>query len=175
MVPDWVAQRGMLTETLAALAPGLTTWMLSPAKPGLLMRSNQLKYWTSGAGLYVKAPAAVAELPLGLVTVTSTLPTPGGAVAVSTLLLTKATLEAGLAPNLTVAPGRKPCPVTVTVCPPENAPEVGRTDRICAAGGGPKVASIMYQSDPLPRVNPACCGPAAPERMSSRSEEVLPL
>src|SRR5207302_2763942 len=39
----------------------------------------------------------------------------------------------------------------------------------------PKVAMTMYQSDPLPRVNPACCGPGALDRMSSRSAEELPL
>src|SRR5215831_8214069 len=42
---------GMFTTTVAegpGLAAGLMTWMLSPWKPGLLMRSNHVKYWTNG-------------------------------------------------------------------------------------------------------------------------------
>ena len=41
--------------------------------------------------------------------------------------------------------------------------------------GGKKVASTMYQSVAVPRVRLPCCGPSAVDRMSSRSEEALPL
>jgi len=38
-----------------------------------------------------------------------------------------------------------------------------------------KVASTMYQLVAAPRVRLPCCGPAALDRMSSRSEASLPL
>jgi len=44
-----------------------------------------------------------------------------------------------------------------------------------AVVGGKKVASTMYQLVAVPRVRLASCGPAALERMSSRSVEALPF
>src|SRR5437773_589055 len=43
------------------------------------------------------------------------------------------------------------------------------------APAGLKVASAMYQLVDRPKVRPPCCGPAALDRMSSRSEASLPL
>ena len=40
---------------------------------------------------------------------------------------------------------------------------------------GWKVASTMCQVSVVPKVRPPCCGPAAQDRMSSRSEEALPF
>jgi len=58
----------------------------------------------------------------------------------SWVLLTKETLGAALLPNWTVAPDRKSCPVIVTVCPPENAPELGETEEI--TGRANEIASM---------------------------------
>src|SRR5215471_9403482 len=44
---------GIFTTTNVGPDPGLMTWTLSPWKPGLLMRSNHVKYWALGAGLNV--------------------------------------------------------------------------------------------------------------------------
>src|SRR5262249_53260513 len=40
----------MATLTLAGVAPGLITWTLSPWKPGLLMRTNQVEPRGVGSG-----------------------------------------------------------------------------------------------------------------------------
>src|SRR6266403_611018 len=44
---------------------------------------------------------------------------------------------------------------------------------VVEAPAGTKVASTMFQLLPVPRVRPASCGPAALDRMSSRSEASL--
>src|SRR5262249_8438128 len=115
----------------------------SPWKPGLLIRSNHAKYWTSGAGLYVNTPAPTPEPPSGFVTVTSTLPKPGGVVAVSWVLDTKDVFTEALFPNLTVAPTWKPCPLSGAGVPPENGPEDGETDEILGAGMGVGVGEAV--------------------------------
>src|SRR5436190_15322611 len=46
---------------------------------------------------------------------------------------------------------------------------------VVEAPAGLKVASAMYQLVDRPKVRPPCCGPAALDRMSSRSEASLPL
>src|SRR5206468_157306 len=46
---------------------------------------------------------------------------------------------------------------------------------VVEAPAGTKVASTMYQLSGLPKVRLPSCGPAALDRMSSRSEAALPL
>src|SRR2546428_13955237 len=45
---------------------------------------------------------------------------------------------------------------------------------VVEAPAGLKVASTMYQVSVVPKVRLPCCGPAAQDRMSSRSAEALP-
>src|SRR5207244_3957629 len=88
-------------------------------------------------GTYVKRSAAlVALVPLGVVTVTSTvLPgVPAGAVAVIWVAVLPVRLVAGLLANLTaVAPARL-VPVIVTVVPPGAGPDDGLTPVTAGAG-----------------------------------------
>jgi hypothetical protein len=63
-----------------------------------------------------------------LVTVTVTAPTlPAGLVAVIVVLFTTTTFVAAVLPNVTVAPGAKFVPVTVTAVPPATGPLFGTT------------------------------------------------
>ena len=75
------------------------------------------------------APCASA-----LVTVTVTVPTaPAGAVTTSCVAVKPAT-AAPFEPNVTVAPARKPVPVSVTLLPPAGAPFVGAIPETVGAG-----------------------------------------
>src|SRR5438876_737912 len=72
--------------------------------------------------------------------------------------------------------------VNVTACPDSDglAEELTSVAEpglvvVVEAPAGLKVASTMFQLLPVPRVRPASCGPAALDRMSSRSEASLPL
>lgn len=67
----------------------------------------------------------MALVPLGVVTVTSTVPLPAGEVAVQVLDAEQDTPVAGTEPNLTVESIVNPLPVIVTVLPPEGDPAVG--------------------------------------------------
>ena len=76
-------------------------------------------YWSAGLA---------ALVPAGVVTVTSTVPVPAGAIAVSEVALETTTLAPVLAPNLTlVVLAAKLVPVMVTVMPPALDPEDGLT------------------------------------------------
>ena len=68
----------------------------------------------------------VAEVPLALVTVTSTVPgaCAGAGAVIEVALLTVIGVDE-LAPNFTVEVGVKLVPVIVTEVPPAGAPEVG--------------------------------------------------
>ncbi|CAB5004555.1 unannotated protein [freshwater metagenome] len=71
-------------------------------------------------------PAAAADVPTAVVTVTFTIPAaPAGAVAVIEVAELTTTFVAELVPNLTVAPLMKPVPVSVTTLPPAAGPRVG--------------------------------------------------
>ena len=90
---------------------------------------------TVGGAMYVNAPARVPLCPSALVTVTSTGPVaPAGVTAVIVVALTTATLVAGLAPIVTVAPAVKLVPVIVIAVAPLVGPELGVTLTI---DGGP--------------------------------------
>lgn len=90
-----------------------------------------------GGALYVNRSAALVPLvPPGVVTVTSTVPEPGGEVAVICVELTTATFVAPFAPKATdVAPVRF-VPVIVTLVPPDVGPEAGLMP-VTVGGGGP--------------------------------------
>jgi hypothetical protein len=67
----------------------------------------------------------VAEVPVGVVTVTPTLPVPGGLRAVSRDVLRTVKLVAGFVPNRTALTLVNPAPVTVTRVPPASGPAEG--------------------------------------------------
>jgi len=70
--------------------------------------------------------ALVAEVPLGVATVTSTVPLPGGLVAV--ISLSELTVITALTPpKSTAVASAKPLPVMVTLSPPVPAPVTGET------------------------------------------------
>ena len=67
--------------------------------------------------------AEVAEVPPGVVTVTSTVPAPAGEVAVIEVAELTVKLVALVAPNLTAVAPVKPVPVIVTDVPPAVGPD----------------------------------------------------
>jgi hypothetical protein len=73
-------------------------------------------------------------VPDGLVTVMSTVPLPGGAVAVIWVSLSSVKLLAAVDPNLTAVAPLNALPVIVTVVPPAVGPEEGLM--LVTAGGG---------------------------------------
>ena len=80
-------------------------------------------------------PAPVMALvPPGVVTVTSTVPVPAGAVALMEVALVTVKLAAAVDPNLTAVAPVKSVPVRVTVVPPEAGPLAG--DRVVTVGAG---------------------------------------
>jgi hypothetical protein len=95
---------------------------------------------TVGAGFaveYVKALVSVALCISVFVTTTLTAPAAwAGVVAVIEVLLTIVTPVAAVPPTLTVAPARKPVPVTVTAVPPLMFPELGVIEVTVGAGLG---------------------------------------
>ena len=68
----------------------------------------------------------LADVSPEVVTVTSSMPAPAGAVAVI-CVADSAVMFAGLVPNSTVDPLVKPVPVMITLVPPTAGPEVGLT------------------------------------------------
>jgi hypothetical protein len=84
---------------------------------------------TVGAAWYVKWSAEVAvEVPLEVVTVTSTVPAdPAGELAVIEVAEFTVNEVASVVPNLTAVAASKFVPVMVTLVPPEDAPTVGLT------------------------------------------------
>src|SRR5271166_1057540 len=102
----------MVTEVSPATGPALG---LTPATTGTLYEVN----WSALEG---------AEVPPGVVTVTSTVPADAaGELAVISVDETTETELAGMAPNWTVAPATKPVPVMVTEVPPATGPAFGLT------------------------------------------------
>ena len=81
---------------------------------------------TVGAAVYVNWSAEeVADVPPGVVTVTSTTPVPGGSSAVIVVSETTVKLVAGVMPKSTAVAPVKAVPVIVTVVPPVTGPSVG--------------------------------------------------
>ncbi len=67
----------------------------------------------------------VADVPEGVVTVTSTVPVPAGLSAVMVLSLTTVTFVAAVVPKSTTVAPVNPVPVIVTSVPPAAGPVVG--------------------------------------------------
>ena len=67
---------------------------------------------------------------------TSTVVVPGGAVAVNDVDDATTTLVAAAVPNFTVVPEPNPVPVTVTLVPPDDGPDIGDTPFTAGAPGG---------------------------------------
>ena len=72
-----------------------------------------------------RSAGAVADVPFGVVTVTSTVPVPAGLSAVIVVALTTVTFVAGTVPKSTAVAPVKPVPVIVTNVPPAAGPEDG--------------------------------------------------
>jgi len=102
-------------------------------------------------------------VPLGVVTVTCTVPVPSGVVAVIWVSETTVNDGAGVAPKRTAVAPVKPVPVIVTVVPPPEDPEAGETERtagvaaagVCAAeavGGSAErfTAMVLREREPRP-------------------------
>ena len=122
----------------------------------------------AGGVPYVNLSAAVTELvPPAVVTVTSTVPDPGGLVAVIWVALETAKVPAAAVPNLTALAPPKLVPVSVTVVPPALGPLFGVNDVTAGAAGDVAPSAQMagsraHQGPPhqsLPR-NMTVCVPA---------------
>ena len=70
------------------------------------------------------SPATIALVPLGVVTLTSTVPVPAGEMAVRLVAELNVAL-AGIVPNVTVDALVNPVPVMVTAVPPVEGPVAG--------------------------------------------------
>ena len=75
-----------------------------------------------------RSPADAADVPLGVVTVTSTVPVPAGEVAVIEVAELTVKLVALAAPNFTAVAPVNTVPVMVTDVPPTVEPDVGEID-----------------------------------------------
>lgn len=118
--------------TVAPVNPVPVTVTGVPPEDGPLVGLTPL---TVGTATYVKWSADdVAEVPTGVVTVTSTVPVPEWLVTVIVLSLTTTTLVPAFAPKLTAVAPVKPEPMTVTDVPPANGPDTGLT--LATTGGG---------------------------------------
>ena len=92
-----------------------------------------------GPTVYVNwSPLTIAEVPPGVVTVTSTSPGPPTAGEVAVIEVSELTvkLAAAVEPKATEVAPLNSDPVTVTVVPPLTGPEVGATELIVGTGGG---------------------------------------
>lgn len=91
-----------------------------------------------------RSAAEVGLVPLGPVTVTSTVPgAPGGAVATMVVSLTTVKDAAGVGPNATAVLPVKCVPVTVTGVPPAAGPEFGVTE-VTVRGCGTPTTTMPY-------------------------------
>ena len=89
---------------------------------------------TVGTATYVNWSAAeVADVPPGVVTVTSTVPVPAGDVAVIWVGELTVKPVAGVAPKLTAVAAVKLVPVMVTLVPPVVGPAVGEIEATVGA------------------------------------------
>ncbi|GAA2306887.1 hypothetical protein Scani_20130 [Streptomyces caniferus] len=80
-------------------------------------------------------------VPLGVVTVTCTVPVPSGAVAVIWVSELTVNEGDGVAPKRTAVALVKPVPVTITGVPPAEEPEGGETERTAGTAAADDCAS----------------------------------
>jgi len=94
-----------------------------------LVNAGPVRYenWSAGE---------VADVPPGVVTVTSTVPLPAGDVAVISVAETTVTFVAPVVPKSTVVAPIRLVPVMVTGVPPTAGPEAGVTDVTVGTGAG---------------------------------------
>jgi hypothetical protein len=92
----------------------------------------------------------VADVPPGVVTVTSTVPDDSaGAIAVIDVLEPTVTLVAAWpVPNATVAPDTKPVPVIVTVVPAESGPPLGLIPVTAGTGSNVNLSAVLVADVP---------------------------
>ena len=90
----------------------------------------------------------MALLPPGFVTVTSTDPEPGGAVAVIVVALLTVNDVARFTPKATAVAPVKLLPLTVTALPPDAPPVLGVTAVTAGAGVPPTVTEIALERGP---------------------------
>lgn len=89
----------------------------------------------------------VAEVPAGLVTVTSTAPVPGGETAVTEVSLVMVTCVADVDPKRTAVAATRLAPVMVTLVPPPAGPEAGLIE---VTAGGAATAAEAIAPTPTP-------------------------
>jgi len=136
----WVADATLTpvastVPNLTALAPVRLAPVMVTTVPPAVVPELGLTPLTAGGLRYEKTSAAVMELvPLGVVTVTSTVPVPAGAVAVMDVAEPTVKDVAATNPNRTAVAPVKAAPATVTCVPPASGPEEGL---IAVTTGGP--------------------------------------
>src|SRR5713226_1241590 len=138
----------------------------TPAEPGLIPGAGE---GPVSVPEYVYAPGSVTVPPSGLVTVTSTVPVPGGVSTVIWVVWTGKSMMPWLDPNVTVAPDWKSVPLMTVHCPPCTGPDVGLSP-VMVGGTATAVAPPMPLADgplALPRFEPACAGGTASARNSA--------
>src|SRR5579862_6328657 len=86
-----------------------------------------------------------AEMPLVVVTTTSTVPVPGGAVAVISVAESTVNDAAWVLPNATPAVPVKPEPVMSTLVPPDGTPPAGETP-VTTGSGASVTPGLMSQA-----------------------------
>ena len=142
----------------AGVAPNET--VESPVKPVPVMVTevppaagpkSGLMAVTVGASKAKRSAGLVAEVPLPLVTVTSTEPVPAGETAVMEVAEFTVTEAAGVAPNETVESPMKPVPVMVTEVPPAAGPKSGLMAVTVGASKAKRSAGLVAEV-PLPLV-----------------------
>jgi hypothetical protein len=113
-----------LGPNMTAVAPVNPVPVIVTGVPPVVGPDDGLMPVTVGA--YVNTSSGlVAEVPAGVVTVTSAVPVPAGAVAVMEVSEFTVKLLAGALPNFTAVAPVKPLPDTVTTVCPAAGPNVG--------------------------------------------------
>jgi hypothetical protein len=117
-----------------AVAPARFVPVIVTNVPPVTGPTVGLRPVTTGAATYVNLSAGdVADFPVGVVTVTSTVPVPEGLGAVMVVALTTITPVAWFEPKLTAVAPVNPVPVIVTSVPPNKGPADGLTPVIVGA------------------------------------------
>src|SRR2546426_12740102 len=102
-----------------------------------------------GGGVYVNRSALLMALvPMGVVTVMSTVPDPGGLVATIVLSVFTATVEAAASPNFTPVAPVNPLPWMKTYVPPDPPPPVGSMPVTTAGGTRADAPAARPWADP---------------------------
>ena len=110
--------------TPAKFVPVMDTFVAPATGPML----GAIAVTVGGLSEKVKRSAEpVALVPLGVVTVTSTIPLPGGEIALIEVALLTVNEDAAIDPKLTAVAPVKPVPVMVTLVPPAAGPVFGFT------------------------------------------------